>query len=86
MTRPPSKATETTETVVVTAQPAVQSTAQAVQGSVVGEVQQVSPDPATPDPHAVGPRPIGTLMVIAILLLVTLAFWMMVLGIQQGRA
>ena len=29
---------------------------------------------------------VGTLMVIAILLLVTTAFWMMVLGVQQGRA
>lgn len=36
--------------------------------------------------HEEGPRPIGTLMVIAILLLVTLAFWMLVLGIQQARA
>lgn len=38
------------------------------------------------DLHEPGPRPIGTLLVIAILLLVTTAFWMMVLGIQQGRA
>lgn len=36
--------------------------------------------------HVPGPRPIGTLLVIAILLLVTTAFWMMVLGVQQGRA
>lgn len=38
------------------------------------------------DHHEEGPRPIGTLMVIAILLLVTIAFWMLVLGIQQARA
>lgn len=31
-------------------------------------------------------KPIATLAVIAVLLLVTLAFWMMVLGVQQGRA
>lgn len=30
-------------------------------------------------------RPIATLAVIGVLLLVTLAFWMMVLGVQQGR-
>lgn len=42
---------------------------------------------AEPVQHDVkGPAPIGTLMVIAILLLVTIAFWMLVLGIQQGRA
>lgn len=35
--------------------------------------------------HEEGPRPIGTLTVVAILLLVTLAFWMLVLGIQQAR-
>lgn len=46
-----------------------------------------SPPQAQPlHPAQAGPRPIGTLMVIAILLLVTLAFWMMVLGVQQGRA
>lgn len=38
------------------------------------------------DHHEEGPQPIGTLMVIGILLLVTIAFWMLVLGIQQARA
>ncbi len=36
--------------------------------------------------EARGPAPVGTLMVIAVLLLVTIAFWCLVLGIQQGRA
>lgn len=39
-----------------------------------------------PEEHVAGPAPIGTLIVIAILLLVTIAFWMLVLGIQQARA
>lgn len=48
------------------------------------------PNAAEPLPPAQeevrGPPPIGTLMVIAVLLLVTIAFWCLVLGIQQGRA
>ena len=31
-------------------------------------------------------RPIGTLMVIAVLLLSIFGMWMLILGIQQGRA
>lgn len=31
-------------------------------------------------------RPIGTLMVIAVLLLSIVGMWMLILGIQQGRA
>lgn len=50
------------------------------------EPETTGPLPQQADPHVPGPRPIGTLMVIAILLLVTTAFWMMVLGVQQGRA
>ncbi|WP_158591570.1 MULTISPECIES: hypothetical protein [Deinococcus] len=48
--------------------------------------QGVAPAPVVDDHHEDGPKPIGTLMVIAILLLVTIAFWMLVLGIQQARA
>lgn len=44
------------------------------------------PDSTSHDHHEEGPQPIGTLMVIGILLLVTIAFWMLVLGIQQARA
>ncbi|GAA5500640.1 hypothetical protein Dxin01_00364 [Deinococcus xinjiangensis] len=42
--------------------------------------------PVVPPAEEHGPAPLGTLMVIGVLLLVTLAFWMLVLGIQQGRA
>lgn len=42
--------------------------------------------PLTPVAEKRGPAPVGTLMVIGVLLLVTLAFWMLVLGIQQARA
>ena len=47
---------------------------------------EVTPVHVLEEHHDDGPRPIGTLMVIAILLLVTIAFWMLVLGIQQARA
>lgn len=50
-----------------------------------GEVVMRESLPPEEQPGA-GPRPIGTLMVIGILILVTIAFWMLVLGIQQGRA
>ncbi|WP_181391995.1 hypothetical protein [Deinococcus irradiatisoli] len=33
-----------------------------------------------------GPAPVGTLVVIAILLLSIVWLWMLVLGVQQGRA
>ena len=49
-------------------------------------VQETTPVHVADDHQDDGPRPIGTLMVIAILLLVTIAFWMLVLGIQQARA
>ena len=47
---------------------------------------EVNPAQLPTEHHDDGPRPIGTLMVVAILLLVTIAFWMLVLGIQQARA
>ncbi|WP_291425536.1 hypothetical protein [Deinococcus sp.] len=57
-------------------------------------VEAVTPAPETPlmaptapvHEEARGPVPVGTLMVVAVLLLVTIAFWCLVLGIQQGRA
>ncbi len=47
---------------------------------------QVQESDPLPDPHLKGPPPLGTLMVVAVLLLVTIAFWCLVLGIQQARA
>lgn len=43
-----------------------------------------APPAAPAEEH--GPAPVGTLFVVAVLLLVTIAFWCLVLGIQQGRA
>ncbi|MDL2342935.1 hypothetical protein QOL99_02100 [Deinococcus sp. MIMF12] len=41
---------------------------------------------AAHDPHSrPGVVPIGTLMVIAVLMLTLIWLWMLVLGIQQGR-
>lgn len=50
-----------------------------------GEVEPVDGGPATTEVQG-NARPIGTLMVIALLLLAIVGMWMLVLGIQQGRA
>ena len=50
---------------------------------------QVSRLPLPPEPPQEpepGPVPLGTLFVIALLLLSLLGMWMLVLGVQQGRA
>ncbi|WP_165795450.1 hypothetical protein [Deinococcus koreensis] len=54
------------------------------------EIPETTREPA-PVPHAAppgerGPAPIGTLFVIGVLLLSIIWLWMLVLGIQQGRA
>lgn len=42
--------------------------------------------PAHESPAERGPVPLGTLMVVGVVVLVTLFMWMLVLGVQQGRA
>lgn len=45
------------------------------------------PSPSAHEPPAeYGPVPLGTLMVVVLVVLVTLFMWMLVLGVQQGRA
>ncbi|WP_157469077.1 hypothetical protein [Deinococcus murrayi] len=41
---------------------------------------------AAPEEHAPGTAPIGTLMVVAVLVLTMIWLWMLVLGVQQGRS
>lgn len=50
------------------------------------ELHEHTPGGPTPDGH--GPRvvPVGTLMLVAVVLLSIIWLWMLVLGIQQGRA
>ncbi|CAM3278721.1 hypothetical protein DESA109040_06370 [Deinococcus saxicola] len=38
------------------------------------------------EPETRGPAPIGTLVVVAVVVLSIIWLWMLVLGIQQGRA
>ena len=48
---------------------------------------QVREQPLPPqEPQARGPAPIGTLVVVAVVVLSIIWLWMLVLGIQQGRA
>lgn len=42
--------------------------------------------PPQPEVQARGPAPIGTLVVVAAVVLSIIWLWMLVLGIQQGRA
>lgn len=44
------------------------------------------PPPVHEPPAERGPVPLGTLMVVGVVVLVTLFMWMLVLGVQQGRA
>lgn len=39
----------------------------------------------TPTPDE-GPAPIGTVFIVAVLVIFIIGFWMLILGIQQGRA
>lgn len=45
-----------------------------------------SQPPADELPTHRSPMPLGTLMVVGVVVLVTLFMWMLVLGVQQGRA
>lgn len=50
---------------------------------------ETPPPPPVHEPPAErgpGPVPLGTLMVVGVVVLVTLFMWMLVLGVQQGRA
>jgi hypothetical protein len=53
----------------------------------VPEVQglRVREEALPPQPEARGPAPIGTLVVVALVVLSIIWLWMLVLGIQQGR-
>lgn len=42
--------------------------------------------PTPHEPHGPGVIPVGTLMLVAVVLLSIVWLWMLVLGIQQGRA
>lgn len=49
------------------------------------EQTNISP-PQDNETHDEGPAPIGTLFVIAVLVIFIFGLWMLILGIQQGRA
>lgn len=44
------------------------------------------PVPQHEPPHPPGVVPVGTLMLVAVVLLCIVWLWMLVLGLQQGRA